>query len=325
MSGWQWRRCWLGSALALAVLGAGCGADRDPGATTDRAEAVPSSLATTSRAPTSTTAPVDAISAEPMSADTGPATTVSVNSVPTTAVATTTVSTDAVPPGDQMTPATAGGAPATTAALPPPPSLPPPTVPQRQLPGFASSVRGIDADLAARMTGVSWHQGCPVAFTELRLVEVAHVGFDGHHHLGRLVVHADATDAITEAFRRMYDARFPIERVTLVDDAGGSDDAAMAANLTTAFNCRAVTGGTGWSEHSYGRAVDVNPLQNPYVSSRGTILPPGGRAYLDRTSGAVGMIIDAGPAVAAFDAVGWQWGGRWRTVKDYQHFSASGR
>ncbi len=175
------------------------------------------------------------------------------------------------------------------------------------------------------MTGVSWHDGCPVPLADLRLVEVAHVGFDGAHQVGRLVVHADAAASIASAFESMYADRFPIERVALVDDVGGSDDAAMAANLTTAFNCRAVTGGTGWSEHSYGRAIDINPLQNPYVTSRGTVLPPGGRAYLDRGSPAIGLIVEGGPAVAAFDAVGWQWGGRWQSIKDYQHFSASGR
>lgn len=198
-------------------------------------------------------------------------------------------------------------------------------MPQRSLPAFTGSASEIGPDLAERMTGVSWHEGCPVPLSDLRLLQVDHVGFDGHRHRGQLVVHADAAGVVTEAFRHMYDARFPIERVTLVDDAGGSDDAAMAANLTTAFNCRAVTGGSGWSEHSYGRAIDINPLQNPYVTPRGTVLPSGGRAYLDRNSGAIGLIVEGGPAVAAFDAVGWRWGGRWQSIKDYQHFSSSGR
>jgi hypothetical protein len=311
----RWRRRWFGPTLALAVLGGACGANGDAGAEADWIEPAAST------APTSTTTRSSAPSTTNLS---------------TAAVSTTTVSTAAVSTTVVSVEATAGAAattpppPVPPAPPPPPPALPPPappppTVPQRPLPGYTSSVREIDADLAARMRGVSWHEGCPVAIVDLRLVEVDHVGFDGYAHRGRLVVHADATGAITEAFRRMYDARFPIERVTLVDDAGGSDDAAMAANLTTAFNCRAVTGGSGWSEHSYGRAIDINPLQNPYVSSRGTVLPPGGRAHLDRSSGAIGMIVDGGPAVTAFDAVGWQWGGRWRAIKDYQHFSASGR
>ncbi len=195
----------------------------------------------------------------------------------------------------------------------------------RDLPAWTGHAEAIGPDLAQAMTGVSWHEGCPVPLADLRLVHLDHVGFDGNRHRGRLVVHADTVDAVMTAFRRMYEARFPIERVTLVDDVGGNDDAAMAANLTTAFNCRRVTGGSGWSEHATGRAIDVNPLQNPYISSRGTVLPPGGAAYTDRSAPAIGLIVEGGPAVAAFDAVGWGWGGRWSSIKDYQHFSASGR
>jgi hypothetical protein len=231
---------------------------------------------------------------------------------------------------DAPYPPTIGAGPATTVTrAPPPPPAPdppsPPTIPQRPLPVWTGSASEVSPELAERMTGVSWYDGCPVSIADLRHLRVDHVGFDGHRRTGELVVHSDAAAAVLEAFRRMYDARFPIERVTLIDEVGGSDDAAMAANLTTAFNCRRVTGGTGWSEHATGRAIDLNPLQNPYISSRGSVLPPGGVAYLDRTSGAVGLIVEGGPAVAAFDAVGWHWGGRWRTIKDYQHFSASGR
>jgi hypothetical protein len=213
----------------------------------------------------------------------------------------------------------------TASTDPPPPPPPPSTVPVRDLPGWSGSTQEIGPDLAGRMAGVSWHEGCPVAIADLRHLRLDHVGFDGHRHQGELVVHVDVADAVLEAFRRMYEARFPIQRVALVDEAGGSDAAAMAANLTTAFNCRRVTGGTGWSEHSYGRAIDINPVENPYISSRGTVLPPAGAAYLDRTTPVIGLIVEGGPAVAAFDAVGWHWGGRWRTIKDYQHFSATGR
>lgn len=198
-------------------------------------------------------------------------------------------------------------------------------MPVRELPAWSGWAEPIDDELGRAMTGVSWHDGCPVPLTDLRVVHLDHVGFDGHQHRGRLVVHVDAVDAVLGAFRRMYEARFPIERVTLIDEVGGSDDAAMAANLTTAFNCRRVTGGSGWSDHATGRAIDVNPLRNPYVSSRGTVLPPGGAAFLDRDPSTIGVIVEGGPAVAAFDAVGWQWGGRWRSPTDYQHFSASGR
>jgi hypothetical protein len=247
--------------------------------------------------------------------------------VSTTAPTTTTVT--AMPKDEPApTPPVTAGAiaplePSSTVPRATPPV--PPTVPHRDLPPWSGSANPIDDELGAAMTGVSWHVGCPVPIADLRQLHVDHVGFDGHRNTGQLVVHADAADAVLAAFRSMYEARFPIERVTLIDEVGGSDDAAMAANLTTAFNCRRVTGGSGWSEHAYGRAIDINPVQNPYVSSRGTVLPPAGSSYLDRGSGAIGLIAEGGPAVAAWDAVGWQWGGRWQSIKDYQHFSASGR
>lgn len=189
------------------------------------------------------------------------------------------------------------------------------------LPPYASSVQTVDAaDLPH-----SWRAGCPVDPSLLRRLTVRHIGFDGRPTTGDLVVHAWTALAVDEAFRDMYEARFPIQRVALVDVVGGDDDAAMAANLTTAFNCRAVTGGSGWSEHAYGTAIDVNPLQNPYISRSGRVLPPGGAPYVDRSGFRVGMITEGSAPVMAFDAQGWGWGGRWTTPKDYQHFSLSGR
>ena len=175
------------------------------------------------------------------------------------------------------------------------------------------------------MTGVSWHEGCPVPLSDLKYLEVTHVGFDGRAHTGELVVHTDAAEPALTAFRLMYETRFPIQRVALIDEVGGSDDAAMAANLTTAFNCRRVTGGSAWSEHAYGRAIDINPVQNPYISSSGSVLPSAGAAHTDRSVPAIGLIVEGGPVVSAWDSVGWHWGGRWQTIKDYQHFSATGR
>jgi D-alanyl-D-alanine carboxypeptidase len=189
-------------------------------------------------------------------------------------------------------------------------------------PPFASSVRRVGAaDLRW-----SWRPGCPVAPGELRRVRLAYWGFDGHRQLGELVVHRDAVDAVAGAFRRLYEDRFPIRRITAVDAYRGSDDASMAADNTSAFNCRAAVaaGPRRWSEHAYGRAVDVNPVENPYLAG-GRILPPAGRAYLDRTRYRAGMAIDGGVLVRAFAAVGWGWGGRWEGSRDYQHFSATGR
>jgi D-alanyl-D-alanine carboxypeptidase-like protein len=99
----------------------------------------------------------------------------------------------------------------------------------------------------------------------------------------------------------------------------------MAANNTSAFNCRAVTGGSAWSEHSYGWAIDVNPVQNPYVDSGGAVLPPEGSPFLDRSQKVEGLIHAGGTVVRAFEAIGWGWGGRWEDPVDYQHFSLTGR
>ena len=120
---------------------------------------------------------------------------------------------------------------------------------------FAASIHTVTAtDLY-----VSWHPGCPVPVSHLRAVDVTTFGNDGAVHTGRLVVAADRADAIVAIFHDLYDLRFPIQRMQPIDVYGGSDDSSIAANNTSAFNCRAVTGGTGWSEHAYGRAIDVTP------------------------------------------------------------------
>jgi hypothetical protein len=156
-------------------------------------------------------------------------------------------------------------------------------------------------------------------------VTVSYLGFDGADHEGALVVHRDAASAMLTAFDRLRAARFPIRKIVTVDHYGASDDASMADDNTSAFNCRPSTGSPStWSQHAYGRAVDVNPLENPYVSGS-SVQPPGGNAYLDRSDVRTGMAVAGGPLVSAFAAVGWGWGGNWSTVKDYQHFSATGR
>ena len=189
---------------------------------------------------------------------------------------------------------------------------------------FTGTVASIDAATAARMRS-SWRTGCPVPLQDLRLLAIRHWGFDGRPRAGELVVHADAADAMIEVFRRLFAARFPLEQVRLVDDFGGDDDRSMAANNTSAFNCRHATGSQRWSEHAYGRAVDLNPVQNPFVTRGGAVLPPQGADHVRRDAATLGLITADGPVVAAFSAVGWKWGGHWSSGKDYQHFSANGR
>jgi D-alanyl-D-alanine carboxypeptidase len=183
----------------------------------------------------------------------------------------------------------------------------------------------IDAATRERMAGVSWHRGCPVGFGELRLLAVSHWGFDGGVHRGRLVVNRDAAAGMLRAMRRLFQLHYPIRQMRLVDAYGADDHRSMAADNTSAFNCRIVAGKPGvWSEHAYGRALDLNPLENPYVTGSGYVSPPAGAPFADRSRRAQGLIHRGGPVVAAFAAVGWAWGGNWSWPKDYQHFSATG-
>lgn len=175
-----------------------------------------------------------------------------------------------------------------------------------------------------RVYGSSWRPGCPVALDDLRYVRVSHVGFDGRAHRGELVVHRDAVAAMRTAFAELYEKRFPIRRMRLVDDYGASDHASIEADNTSAFNCRRATGATRWSQHAYGRAVDVNPIENPYVYANGTTTHPRSRPYLNRSAHRRGMAFAGGTLVRAFSRAGWRWGGTWPGPTDYQHFSANG-
>lgn len=177
--------------------------------------------------------------------------------------------------------------------------------------------------VTASRLGSSHRPGCPTPVSDLRLAEVTYLGFDGRPHQGELVVHRAHAAAVVQVFRQLYAARFPVQQMVTVEQYGADDDRSMAANNTSAYNCRAVAGGTGWSEHAYGTALDVNPVQNPYVRGS-TVEPPAGRGYLDRGDVRPGMVVGQDVVVRAFASVGWAWGGDFRTLKDYQHFSASG-
>ncbi len=171
----------------------------------------------------------------------------------------------------------------------------------------------------------SWRSGCPIPPSALRRVRLTYWGFDGRPHTGALVVNERAVGDIVVVFRRLYRARFPIRRLRPIDVYRGSDERSLAADNTAAFNCRYVVGPgpRRWSTHAYGLAIDVNPVENPYVEG-GRVRPPAGRAYLNRSKVRPGMAVRGGLLVRAFAAVGWQWGGRWAGTPDYQHFSSTG-
>jgi hypothetical protein len=192
-------------------------------------------------------------------------------------------------------------------------------------PGFTATVTRIPSDVRRWMTGQSWRPGCPVPLRALRLVRLRYWGFDDQAHIGRLVVHRDQADKIVRAFRRLYGVSYPIRRMRLVDAYGADDRTSMAHDNTSAFNCRYRAGSPGeWSQHAYGRAVDVNPVENPYVWSGG-VSPSNGAGYVDRSQHRPGMIHHGDAVWWAFHYRGWEWGGDWTDVKDYQHFSENGR
>ncbi len=190
-------------------------------------------------------------------------------------------------------------------------------------PEFKGTIERINPDLRERMTGISWHRGCPVHIRDLRLLKVRRWGFGGEVRPGRLVVNRWQARRMVGVMRKLFEARYPIRRMFLVDHYGADDDRSMSANNTSAFNCRYVAGTTRWSQHAYGRAIDLNPVQNPYVSN-GVASPTRGQQYVDRSQRRKGMIHAGDKVVRAFAAAGWEWGGYWSSPKDYQHFSRTG-
>jgi hypothetical protein len=189
---------------------------------------------------------------------------------------------------------------------------------------WSVSVGPIPSILASQMQGTTMHDGCPVGLEELVLLESVHWDLEGVIQKGQLVVSAAVADDLSQALEAMFRAGFAIHSMRPASAFGGNDNTSMAADNTSAFNCRAVTGGSGWSQHSYGDAIDINPIENPYISGS-TILPPEGAEYTDRSDVRPGMVVEGDAVTAAFDAIGWGWGGRWSSLKDYQHFSNNGQ
>jgi hypothetical protein len=171
----------------------------------------------------------------------------------------------------------------------------------------------------------SWHPGCPVALSGLRLVTMTYRGFDRKVHTGRLVVNAAVTGKLILVFGKLFAMRYPIRTMVPVDAYHGSDFASIQADNTSAFNCRDATGSSSWSEHAYGLAVDLDPCENPYVSASGYEAHQRCRKYVDRSRPDRGVIHAGDEVVRAFAAAGWGWGGSWQGARDYQHFSANGR
>ncbi|MGB9112999.1 MAG: M15 family metallopeptidase [Acidimicrobiales bacterium] len=191
----------------------------------------------------------------------------------------------------------------------------------RPVPAFSAELTTV----SAAQLGATWHTGCPVAPQVLRQIRMSYWGFDGRSHVGRMIVNESVVTPVISVFRTLYRRRFPIHEMIPESAYGGNDNAAATADDTSGFNCRyaVAAGPKHWSVHAYGEAIDVNDVQNPYVDGS-LIIPPSGRAYLDRADVRPGMAVYGGIVVDAFAAIGWQWGGRWAETPDYQHFSLTG-
>lgn len=195
---------------------------------------------------------------------------------------------------------------------------------------FAGSSSALPAGLAAEMRGTTWQPGCPVPLRDLRLLTLRYWGFDGKVHQGQMVVNRAAAGQVISVFGRLFQARFPIQELHLaVQYVPGEDDPNDTRNYSASFNCRPVVTPSGarssWSQHAYGLAIDINPIQNPYVASDGYVRNNHARRYRDRSLRQAGMIHSGDAVVRAFADVGWRWGGSWSGGKDYMHFSLTGR
>jgi hypothetical protein len=197
-----------------------------------------------------------------------------------------------------------------------PPSLPLPGKPQ-----VVAPFRWHVAKAARKDLGASWHTGCPVGPADLRVISLRYWSFDGRVHDGVIVVNKSVLRRLRAVFATMYQRKFPLRSVIPVHKfTGASDDASMAADNTSAFNCRlaVAAGPPAWSRHAYGIAIDVNPVENPYFFGK-RVLPPAGAKYRDRSKPHPGVIRKGDPIYKKFIATGFHWGGAFSNP-DYQHF-----
>jgi len=203
-----------------------------------------------------------------------------------------------------------------SSAPPPPEATSPPSAAAPTAPAAAT-----DQPVSAADLGPSWHPGCPIDPQDLRRVEVTYLGFDDQTHRGDLIVNQDLAADVVAIFDQGLQLRYPIEKIRTLDSYPGADDElSMEDNNTSAFNCRDVPGTGRWSQHAFGRAIDLNPLLNPDIDRTGAFQPKNAAPYLDRNRTDPGVLHAGDAAARVFTDRGWRWGGDWRTPKDYQHF-----
>lgn len=181
------------------------------------------------------------------------------------------------------------------------------------------SASPVPSGVMDRMRGVSYPERAAVPWEDLRYLQLSYVDFDGMDRVGEMVCNRAVAEDLLSIFRALYQARYPIRSIRLVDDFGGDDEASMEADNTSCFNYRPVAGTRLLSAHAYGMAVDVNPLENPCVRRSG-IRPRGAEPYADRSRSFSHKIDRNDLCYKLFREHGFRWGGAWNSVKDYQHF-----
>ncbi len=181
----------------------------------------------------------------------------------------------------------------------------------------------IPDDIFAKMQGRSYKADCTIDREELRYVHILHTGFDGETKEGELVVNKAIADDVLAIFEELYRAKYPIEKVCLVDEYDADDEASMSDNNSSAFNFRTISHTTTISKHGLGMAIDINPLYNPYVKTVNgalSIEPTNAAAYVDRSEENPYRIDHDDLCYKLFTEHGFTWGGDWVHSKDYQHF-----
>lgn len=181
----------------------------------------------------------------------------------------------------------------------------------------------ISDDIFSRMKGKSFADGCTTPREDLRYLKLLYKDIDGNTCEGEMVCNERIADKLTDIFRQLYEADYPIEKMVLIDEYNADDEASMSDNNTSCFNYRVVSGTTKLSKHSLGLAVDLNPRYNPYIHKIGgaeVVEPANGEAYADRSNDFEYKIDKEDLAYKLFTDAGFTWGGSWKSMKDYQHF-----
>ena len=191
---------------------------------------------------------------------------------------------------------------------------------ERCAPQFVAEIVELPHLLSERMGTHTWSEDCPVGLEDLRLLRVIHWTETGKIQWGSMVLTSRVVEDAKQIFQELYMLRFPIHSLNPAVEYEGSDDDSMADNNSSAFNCRKVKGSNRWSEHSYGEAIDINPLWNPWVKGD-RIYPKNAGNYVNRELTLRGMIKEKDPIVSIFESHGWRWGSQKTGISDYQHFS----